>query len=92
MKNKNIKTVIIKGYGDFYGHNFKTEIIKETNENFTIKSNGIMINFDTNTGFASEREMQRNGYQLDINSISEGLLSENISVNGINKFGQICIS
>jgi len=86
-----MKTAILKGYGDFYGHNFKAEIVSEIDNCYTVKSNYIEIEFDINTGFASDTEMQRNGYQLDINSISEGLISENISINRINEFGKISI-
>ena len=88
---KTTKTAILKGYGDFYGHNFKAKITEEKEDWITIISNGIKIEFDSFNGFEYQTERQRNGYQLDINSISEGKMSENITIYRVNEFGQISV-
>lgn len=63
--------VILKGYGIFYGHVIKVNLLKLIEEEnlAIVKFNQEEIAFDLINGFESKK-VQYSGYQLDINSIN----------------------
>lgn len=83
------KTAILRGYGDYYGHVIKAEIIEIDEDSICVSVNGKVMCFDADTGFEDGQRILKTGYQLVLESISIEETSLCVTVDGVQEFGQV---
>ena len=80
------RTVILRGYGNYYGHCIKAQVLELNKETITVMIEGEEYEYDRLNGFPTETSLQYSGYQLDPNSITGKV---NLTEYRADQFGKV---
>lgn len=70
MMVKNKRTVLLRGYGNYYGHCIKAQVLEANKETVTVMLEGQEYEYDRLNGFPTETNLEYSGYQMDPNSLT----------------------
>ena len=65
-----LATVILRGYGDYYGHVIKAQVIDIRDDYVTVQIQGELLDFERDTGFEDGQRVLKTGYQMVPESLS----------------------